>query len=56
MTNTVTISLSLGSGQKAQDLADKIKLWAGARPVSQVIRELIEREIASVLDIPEKQA
>ena len=45
MTNTVTISLSLGSGPKAQELAAKIKLWAADIPVSQKIRELIEREL-----------
>lgn len=46
MTNTVTISLSLGSGEKAMDLANRIKLWAADVPVSQKIRELIERELA----------
>lgn len=45
MTNTVTLSISLGSGEKAQELALKLKAWAGMKPVSQAIRELLEKEL-----------
>ena len=45
MTNTTTISLSLGSGAKGQELAARIKAWAAHKPISQAIRELIEREL-----------
>lgn len=45
MTNTITISISLGSGKKAETLAKKIKEWAGEVPVSRRIRELIESEL-----------
>lgn len=45
MTNTVTISLSLGSGPKAQELALRIKAWAAGKPISEKIRALILSEL-----------
>lgn len=51
MTKTVTISLSLGSGAKAETLALRIKAWAAGRPISEVIRELILQELA-IKDVP----
>jgi len=45
MTKTITISLSLGSGPKAELLARQIKDWAGSMPISKAIRELLEAQI-----------
>lgn len=45
MSNNYTITLSLGSGEKAEELADKIKTWAGLTPVSEAIRNLIKKEL-----------
>lgn len=41
MTNTVTISLSLGSGPKAQELALRIKAGAQGKPISEFIRTAV---------------
>lgn len=41
MTNTVTISLSLGSGPKAQELALRIKAGAAGKPISEFIRTAV---------------
>ena len=45
MSNNYTITLSLGSGPKAEDLARRIKAWAAGRPVSEAIRNLILYEL-----------
>lgn len=42
MTKTITISLSLGSGPKAEQLASQIKDAAGTRPISAYIRMVLE--------------
>lgn len=47
MSNNYTITLSLGSGPQAQELADRIKVWAGSMPVSEAIRNLIKTELAT---------
>lgn len=54
MSNNYTITLSLGSGPKAQDLAAKIKLWAGTTPVSEAIRNLIKAELDRASDMGHK--
>lgn len=41
MSNNYTITLSLGSGPKAEALARRIKSWAAGRPVSEAIRNLL---------------
>lgn len=41
MSNNYTITLSLGSGPKAEQLAARIKSWAAGRPVSEAIRNLL---------------
>lgn len=46
MSNNFTITLSLGSGPKAEELASQIKAWAGTTPVSEAIRNLIKLELA----------
>lgn len=51
MSNNFTITLSLGSGPKAEELAARIKVWAQERPISQAIRDLIIQELATK-DIP----
>lgn len=38
MTKTITISLSLGSGPKAEELAARIKSAAGSMPISEFVR------------------
>lgn len=48
MTNTVTISLSLGSGPKAQELALRIKAGAQGRPISEFIRTAIIAYLDSI--------
>ena len=45
MSNNYTITLSLGSGPQAQELASRIKEWAGSRPISAAIRDLIKAEL-----------
>ena len=45
MSNNYTITVSLGSGAKAEELARQIKAWAGSTPISEAIRNLIKREI-----------
>jgi len=45
MSNNYTITLSLGSGPEAEELAARIKTWAQPRPVSQAIRDLIKAEL-----------
>lgn len=45
MSNNYTITLSLGSGPKAEELAARIKCWAGSTPVSEAIRNLLKREL-----------
>ena len=47
MSNNYTITLSLGSGPKAEDLARRIKAWAAGRPVSEAIRTLILDELSN---------
>lgn len=42
MTKTITISLSLGSGPKAEELAARIKSAAGSMPISEFVRKAIE--------------
>lgn len=46
MSNNYTITLSLGSGPKAESLARKIKAWAAGRPISEAIRNLILDELS----------
>jgi hypothetical protein len=41
MTKTITISLSLGSGAPAEELAAKIRLAAQGKPISEFIRNII---------------
>lgn len=50
MSTNYTITLSLGSGPKAEELAAQIKTWANGRPISEVIRNLIKShlEIADI--------
>jgi hypothetical protein len=45
MSNNFTITLSLGSGRKAEALARQIKSWAGSTPISEAIRNLIKKEL-----------
>lgn len=45
MSNNFTITLSLGSGPEAEELASKIKAWAADRPVSRAIRDLIKADM-----------
>jgi len=45
MSNNYTITLSLGSGPEAEELARRIKSWAQGEPVSKAIRTLIKREL-----------
>lgn len=45
MSNNYTITLSLGSGPEAAQLAARIKSWAQGEPVSKAIRTLIKREL-----------
>jgi hypothetical protein len=51
MSNNYTITLSLGSGPAAQELATRIKTWAGSTPISEAIRNLIKSELG-IKDIP----
>lgn len=51
MSNNYTITLSLGSGPKAEELASRIKAWAGTTPISEAIRNLIKDELG-IKDIP----
>ena len=45
MSANYTITLSLGSGTKGQELVARIKEWAGSTPVSEAIRNLIIYEL-----------
>jgi hypothetical protein len=54
MTKTITLSLSLGSGPAAEELASKIKSWAAGKPISEAIRNLILRELAGTHQIIQK--
>ena len=45
MSNNYTLTLSLGSGERAEELAVAIKNWASPRPISTAIRALLEKEI-----------
>lgn len=51
MSNNFTITLSLGSGPEAEELASKIKAWAADRPVSRAIRDLIKADMDRKSDI-----
>jgi hypothetical protein len=51
MSSNFTITLSLGSGAKGEELAARIKSWAGSTPVSEAIRNLIKEELG-IKDIP----
>lgn len=46
MSNNFTITLSLGSGPEAEELASRIKAWAHPESVSKAIRNLIKQELA----------
>jgi hypothetical protein len=54
MSSNFTITLSLGSGPKGEALARRIKAWAGSRPVSEVIRNLILDEMDNPTAIGQK--
>ena len=45
MSTNYTVTLSLGSGERAEELAVAIKNWAYPRPISTAIRALLEKEI-----------
>lgn len=51
MSTNYTITLSLGSGHDAEVLALQIKSWAGQKPVSKAIRDLLKSEIAKAIDL-----
>jgi len=46
MSNNFTITLSLGSGPEAEELARQIKSWAGDESISKAIRNLLKAELA----------
>lgn len=51
MSTNYTITLSLGSGPDAEVLASQIKSWAGQKPISKAIRDLLKAEIAKAVDL-----
>jgi hypothetical protein len=55
MSNNYTITLSLGSGPKAEELVSKIRAWAGTTPISEAIRNLVKKELGiKDLQIPRR--
>jgi len=52
MSTNYSITLSLGSGPKAEELAAKIKAWAGSTPISEAIRNLLKQELGLSKETP----